>query len=149
MEPNCMSCAVADGSIEPPGGLLYASDSFVMHQSLDSLINGFLIIAPRSHIRSITKLSSKQRIELIDLINKGIKAQKNLDITEEVTIIQEECARHLNVWLFPWLTWMDGKFHKSFTSVKDIIAYAKKHTDYQKIGDVMDTAVKIKGMMNN
>jgi len=121
---DCLGCAIGSGQAVPPGGVVRKTRNFVLHQDPEIPIEGFLILAARRHIKSITELSPSRRQELMDLLYKAISAVKELRISEEITIIQEERSPHLHFWLLPRLSWMDS-LSGPVSSYRDVLAYAK------------------------
>lgn len=63
----------------------------------------------------------------MELINKTIMYLKELKVVEEVTIVQEERSKHLHVWVFPYNSWMDEKFGKGVSYLRDICKYVKEN----------------------
>lgn len=147
-ETECLGCDIGGGKIIPPGGLIYESSSFVLHQDPEIPIRGFLIIATKAHVSSISQLSANQRYEMTDIMNMGISALKDLDITNEVTIIQEEKSSHLHLWLYPWHTWMDDKFNKSISSLRDINKYTKENISDNEKDEIVHTVKRIRQRLN-
>jgi diadenosine tetraphosphate (Ap4A) HIT family hydrolase len=123
---GCIGCAIASKTYEPPGGLILETDNFVLHQDPVIPIKGFLIVASKKHIQSITQLNSEEARELFDLVYRARTAMSLISDIEEVTIIQEERSSHLHVWLFPRYEWMNTRFDRSLTSVREITKVAGK-----------------------
>jgi diadenosine tetraphosphate (Ap4A) HIT family hydrolase len=143
-DTNCLGCDIGNSKIIPPGGLIYESRSFVMHQDPEIPIHGFLIVATKDHVCSTTQLSANQRYEMMDIMSMGISALKKLDITKEVTIIQEERSKHLHLWLFPWQIWMENRFDKSISSLRLINQFARNNANAKDKNDVVLTANRIR-----
>jgi diadenosine tetraphosphate (Ap4A) HIT family hydrolase len=141
---ECLGCSIVKKEIIPPGGILYETKDFLIHQDPLVPIEGFLIITVKKHISSITELTDEQRHTLIDLLNEGVNLIKRLNIAEEITIIQEERSNHLHFWLFPWQTWMK---EKSNYNVREICEYTKLHTSKIKCRSVMDTIEKFRNLI--
>lgn len=128
LDVNCLGCAIADGTVTPPGGLICATEHFALHQDPIIPIAGFLIAASKAHVRSIADFDAPARYELIELIYQGIAALKSTGITQEVTLVQEERSGHFHVWLFPWHAWIDeAGFNHSVANLRVIITYAKNN----------------------
>jgi diadenosine tetraphosphate (Ap4A) HIT family hydrolase len=124
---NCVGCGVGDKSITPPGGIIYETETFVIHQDPMIPIEGFLIVAAKNHIHSLVEFTDSQRHELIDIINVGINSLKKSGISNEITVVQEERSSHFHVWLFPWHEWMNNNFEKGVSNLRDINSYAMKN----------------------
>ena len=91
---ECMSCAIAKGELELPGGLIYEDEYITVGADTEIPLNGFIIIAPKRHVNSIADLNTIERHELIDYIARIIEALRELNIVHEVTIVQEERSKH-------------------------------------------------------
>lgn len=128
IESTCLGCDISDGKIIPPGGIICATDHFVLHQDPLIPIEGFLIVASKVHVRSITDFDEPTRRALVELIYQGVAALKATGITQEVTLIQEERSRHFHTWLFPWHAWMEeAGFSHSVANLRAIIRYAQEN----------------------
>lgn len=136
---TCFGCAIAAGAATPPGGIICATEHFVLHQDPLIPIAGFLIVASKAHLRSIIDFDTEARREMVDLVYQGVAALKKLDVTQEVTIIQEERSSHFHVWLFPWHDWMDSAgFHHSVANTRAIIAYAQnKYQSPEAVANIL------------
>lgn len=141
---NCMGCAIREGEIVPPGGSIYNGKAFFVQQDPEVPIEGFLIVNAKAHVRSIAELTKEERIEMVELINHSINALKDLGLTSEVTVVQEERSKHLHVWVFPTYPWMIEKFGKGVTHLRAIHEYAKEHVTKEDIQKVMSTIEKMK-----
>ncbi len=76
-------------------------------------------------MEQLAELSDKERMNLIDLINKTINILKSNNIAEEYNIILEEKRDyHFHVWLMPRHKWMQEKFGKPMKHIKEIQEYA-------------------------
>lgn len=141
---SCIGCGLGDGSVAPPGGIVYKSATFVVHQDPEIPIEGFLIITAREHIKSLNELSKNQRYELIDLMNIGVQAIKECNISKEITIIEEERSKHFHVWLFPWHEWMGKAYQHGVYDARTIMKEAKEHTTENDIKGVFNAVDRIK-----
>ncbi len=141
---ECMGCSIGKGEILPPGGLLYESNYFIMHQDPEIPIEGFLIISPKFHVKSLIEFNMEQRHELIDIMNLGISLLKKQNITNEVTIVQEEKSKHFHVWLFPWHPWMNEKFKKGISSLREINSYAATNVTQEEIKQIIQSISLLK-----
>lgn len=143
-ECECIGCAIRDGKLIPPGGIIYESESFVVEQDPEIPINGFLIVSSKKHIKSIIELSENERHELIDLVDLSIRAIKDLDLTDEVTIVQEERSEHLHFWVFPHSDWMDERFGKGISYLRAINSYVRENISPEDKDMVLETVEEIK-----
>lgn len=128
IDSPCLGCDIGSGTIIPPGGIICATEHFVLHQDPMIPIPGFLIVASKEHARSIVDFDATARRELVELLYLGDAALKATGITQEVTLVQEERSGHFHVWLFPWHAWMDSAgFNHSIANLRMINAYAQKN----------------------
>ncbi len=141
---NCLGCELSSKKIVPPGGIIYEDDTFILASDPEIPLNGFLIVNVKRHIHSIIELSLDEQHRLIEIISKSISILKDLKITEEVTIIQEERSRHFHVWLFPNQDWMTEKFGKGVSYVRDICEYLRNNATSEEKKEVLETIDKIK-----
>jgi diadenosine tetraphosphate (Ap4A) HIT family hydrolase len=130
---DCVGCAIAAGEIVPPGGLIYESEHFVLHQDPEVPVRGFLIIASKRHIQSIAMMSASEAAELFSLLYRARLAQQQSGQIREIRIIQEERSGHFHLWLLPWETWMDEKFPNSLASVREMMRDAKANRRTEEI----------------
>lgn len=122
---SCMGCAIANGDIEVPGGIIYQGEATILAADPEIPIPGFLIVNLKRHIRSLSELEQHERHEVIDVIYLAEKALRTLGISE-VTLVQEERSSHLHFWIFPTYDWMVEKYGKGIAHLRDISAYAQK-----------------------
>ena len=142
---ECIGCGIGTGDITPPGGLIVETKNFVLHQDPEVPIKGFLIIASKAHIKSISELSFEESRELFDLVYKARMALKSIIDIKEVTIIQEERSKHFHLWLLPRYNWMDEKATYSLSTIREITAFSKNicKTE-QNIKEILETVELIK-----
>jgi diadenosine tetraphosphate (Ap4A) HIT family hydrolase len=134
---ECLGCSQANKEIIPPSGLIYESDNFILHQNPKIPIKGFLIISSKKYCKSLMEFSDKQKLELINIINLGIRLLKDNNIVDEITIIQEENSKHFHIWLFPCHAWMYKKFKNDISQIKKIWAYAEKNTSIEERKEIV------------
>ena len=145
-ECKCMGCALGTGEITPPGGVIESTENFIVHQDPEIPIPGFLIIASKKHIYSISQLDPKEAHELFDLVYRARKALADVEGIREVTVIQEERSRHFHLWLLPRYDWMLERFDNSLSTIRGILAYAKEnHKTKENIAEVLSTVEALKG----
>ena len=92
----------------------------------------------------MSELDKDGRYEFIDIIAHAEKALKELNITKEVTIVQEERSKHLHVWIFPNYDWMTQKFGKGIKYLRDISEYAQKNVTDEDIKEILEDIEKVK-----
>jgi diadenosine tetraphosphate (Ap4A) HIT family hydrolase len=148
-ECQCIGCAIGAGEFTPPGGLIVETKNFVLHQDPEVPIKGFLIIASKAHIKSISELSFEESRELFDLVYNARIALKNIVDIKEVNMIQEERSKHFHLWLLPRYNWMDEKFPYSLSAIREIMTFSKNNckTDHH-IKEILETVELIKNHCN-
>jgi len=141
---NCIGCSITANEIKVPGGFIIKGKNFNLYQDPAIPIEGFLIISCNRHINSMIELSEEEKNELMNLIIESNQALKELKITDEVTIIQEERSQHLHIWIFPNHDWMKEKFGKGASEIRKICTYAKENATEEDIEKILLTVEKIK-----
>lgn len=141
---DCMSCAIAKGELELPGGLIYENDYITVGADTEIPLNGFVIVATKRHVNSIADLTEKESHELIYYIAKVIKALKELNIVQEVTVVQEERSKHLHVWIFPCHEEYKKMFGSGVGSIKSICKYVKDNANKENVQECLSTVQKLK-----
>lgn len=141
---KCMSCAIANGELELPGGLIYEDEYITVGADTEIPLNGFIIIAVKRHVNSIADLTVTERHELIDYISKIIQELKELNIINEVTIVQEERSKHLHVWIFPCYKKYKKMFGKGVGAIKNICEYVKLNSTSENVKQCLNTVQKLK-----
>lgn len=134
---ECMGCAIVNGSLTPPGNIIYNSERFILAADPEVPVPGFLVVNSKRHIRSISDLTVQERIEMINIVAHAEKALKQLDIASEITIVQEERSKHLHIWIFPTTDWMIEKFGKGIQYLRDIFTYAQEHVKDETISNTL------------
>lgn len=147
-EYECMGCSIEKGEIVPPGGIIYEDEYFILAQDPEIPIEGFIIINTKRHINSFAEMNEKERINFIELLHKSVKAIKELNIADKVTIVQEERSKHLHVWIFPHHEWMDERFGKGVSYLRDICAYAQENASDIDKKKILKIANQIREYMN-
>jgi diadenosine tetraphosphate (Ap4A) HIT family hydrolase len=128
-ESSCMGCAIGDGSVSVPGGLIRKGQYFVMHQDPLIPLPGFLVIASIRHIRSIAEMSDAEYEEFASLVRSAHCAIKEVTKIETLTIVQEERSIHFHLWFFPWTKEVVEKYGSpSLSKIRDIMAELKIQT---------------------
>lgn len=141
---NCIGCEIGNKNIIPPGGIIYEDDMFVLAGDPEIPLKGFLIITAKKHINSIIDLTLQQQHNMVEIINKAVSILKELNITKEVTLVQEERSKHFHVWIFPNQKWMTEKFGKGITYLRDICEYSQKNATAKDKEEILKTIEKIR-----
>ena len=120
---DCMGCAISDGSMLVPGGLIQRTRYFCVHQDPLIPLPGFLVIATTRHIQSISEMEEAEYEEFSNLVRETHRAIKGATGIEHLTIIQEESSIHFHLWFFPWTEKITEKYGKpSLTKIREIMA---------------------------
>lgn len=124
---DCIGCAISRGLMSVPGGIIHETEHFCVHQDPLISLPGFLVIASRQHVRSLSELNEAQYHEFSRLLRVTHRAIKTIADLEHVTLIQEERSSHFHLWFFPWTSKIIAKYGSpSLSKIRDIM------TDYQK-----------------
>lgn len=97
-----MGCAISEQSMLVPGGFIKETQYFCVHQDPLIPLAGFLVIASRRHIQSISQMQEVEYEELSRLMRSTHHAIKAVVNAEHLTMIQEESSSHYHLWFFPW-----------------------------------------------
>jgi diadenosine tetraphosphate (Ap4A) HIT family hydrolase len=147
---QCIGCSIASGEVLSPGGIIAETKNFRLDQDPEIPIKGFLIISSKSHIRSISQLSSEESRELFDLVYRARIALNSISDIKEVTIIQEERSGHFHLWLLPRYEWMNERFANSLSTVREIMAYSKNNLKSdENIESILLEVEKIRKILND
>lgn len=124
---DCMGCAIADQSMSVPGGFIYKSNNFCVHQDPLIPLPGFLVIASVRHIRSIVEMNDAEYQEFASLVRVTHQAIKQVTQIEHLTFVQEESSIHFHLWFFPWTKEVIGKYGPpTLTKIREIMAEYRK-----------------------
>jgi len=107
---DCLGCAIAEGSLLPPGGLICQTEHFVVHQDPLIPLPGFLVIGARRHIRSMAEMDEPEYREFSALLRETGLAIHAVIGVEHLTIVQEEHSVHFHLWFFPWTAEIIAKY---------------------------------------
>jgi len=124
---DCMGCAISNGSMLVPGGMIQRTQHFCVHQDPLIPLPGFLVIASIRHIRSISEMQEFEYEEFSKLVKTTRQAIKDTTKIEHLTIIQEESSIHFHLWFFPWTESVIEQYGQpSLTKIREIML------DYRK-----------------
>ena len=97
-----MGCAVANHSLQPPGGLIAKGNHFYVHQDPLVPLPGCLVIGARRHIQRIVEMRTEEYQEFADFLRRTEIAIRHIVGIEVLTLVQEEHSVHFHLWFFPW-----------------------------------------------
>ncbi len=143
-EFDCYGCAIVSGYMKVPGGIIYEGKHCILAADPEVPVPGFLIVNTKRHLTSISEMTLEERHELIDIVHHAEKAIKSLNISNEITIVQEERSSHLHVWIFPHQDWMNKKYGKGIPYLRTIFADVKENATKEDIKEVLDKLELIK-----
>ena len=140
---DCIGCAISRGDIKIPGGILYDGKFTILVPDPEIPIPGFLIINVKRHVNSFSELNKEERNEISNVIFYAEKALKKLNI-KEITLLQEERSKHFHIWIFPHYTWMNEKFGRGITYLRDISKYARDNATEDTTKEVLKVIEKVR-----
>ena len=147
---ECMGCAITNNEMQPPGGILYESDYFIVCQDPKNPIPGFLTIQTKRHIQSLIELTENETIDFSKILFLSRKALNTVNGLKYCKIIQEENSRHFHTWILPFYDWMDDIADGSINSIIPLMNYAKKNWNtHEKIDNVLNTCERIRVFFHN
>jgi diadenosine tetraphosphate (Ap4A) HIT family hydrolase len=124
-----MGCAISDGSMSVPGGFVYRTHYFCVHQDPLIPLPGFLVIASTRHIQSIAEMEETGYGEFTRLIKDSHTAIKEVTRVEYLTLVQEESSSHFHLWFFPWAQELIERYgNPSLSKIREIMADYKTGT---------------------
>lgn len=141
---ECMGCAIGKGEVIVPGGAIFEGKTVLLGADPEIPIPGFLIVNVKKHVRSFSEFSREERIEIADVIACAEKALRELNITNEVTLVQEERSKHFHLWIFPHYDWMTEKFGKGINYLRAISEYAREHNSPNNINEVLNVVERVR-----
>ena len=144
-----MGCAVARQALVVPGGFIWKSADFCVHQDPQIPLPGFLVIASRRHIRSIDEMTEAEYAGITRLVRETQAAIKQALQIEYLTLIQEEHSSHFHLWFFPWLPEVITKYGEpSLTKIRGIMAeYSQEPISSEDWGRLEENIERIKAFM--
>jgi diadenosine tetraphosphate (Ap4A) HIT family hydrolase len=125
---DCMGCAIADGSMQPPGRFIKLTEYFCIHQDPLIPLPGFLVIASRRHIRSLAEMRDAEYQEFAALLREAERAIHAATDVEHLTLVQEENSVHFHLWFFPWTSKVIEKYGSpSLDKIRSIMGEFRQH----------------------
>ena len=148
---TCMGCAVSDGSMRVPGGIIQKTKYFCVHQDPLIPIEGFLVIASTRHIQSIFEMENAEYEDFSKLLWNAHHAIKEVTKIERLTVIQEEGSHHFHLWFFPWTKKVIEQYgDPSLSKIRGIMAdFRTRSITKQEWGKLKESIQKIKVEMES
>ena len=72
-EFDCMGCDIANHRMIPPGGYVYEDNLINISADPAIPIPGFMILGIKKHVKSINELTTEERYNIIDILNKTMR----------------------------------------------------------------------------
>lgn len=143
---DCMGCAISNGSMVAPGGIIQRTQYFCVHQDPLIPLPGFLVIASTRHIRSISEMQEDEYEEFSALVKTTHQAIKDATQVACLTIVQEENSKHFHLWFFPWTESVIERYGKpSLTKIRAIMSdYQTQVISELEWGELKKSIEKIK-----
>ena len=141
---DCMGCSISKKEITIPGGIIFEGKYTILGADPEVPIPGFLIVNVKRHVNSFSELHKEERYEVMDVLSLAEKALRELNVTNEVTIVQEERSKHLHIWIFPNYDWMTEKFGKGVKYLRDISEYVQNNSTDENISEVLNEIENVK-----
>lgn len=127
-----MGIAISNGTLIPPGGILYDGKYLVINQDPAVPIPGFMIITLKRHTNSFSLLTKEEKIEM------------DLNISKEFTIVQEDRCSHYHIWIFPDDNWLSDNFPRGIEKMRELFKVSKEKASKEIIEETLDITKKIK-----
>ncbi len=131
---KCPGCEFANHNFNLSCGIAYENDTFTLSQDWELPIPGFMILAPKKHIVSLSEFSDKERNEMFNIVNKTINILKKNNVCDRFNVIFEE-KRHFHIWIMPRYEWMLECTDAIIDSLGTIREYAKKSYKNKNVYD--------------
>lgn len=140
---GCYGCNYASHKFTIPCGIAYENDNFTLSQDWELPIVGFFVVSPKRHIEKFSELSSEERIEIFEIVDKTIKILRGIGVCERFNVIFEEKEnRHFHIWIMPRHKWMKENLGTITSDIGKVFEYAKKNMrtldNYNRINEVSD-----------
>lgn len=123
----CLSCELVSGLKKSTGGTIHETSLFHAHQDFAYPIPGLVILAAKRHFYCMDELSSEEADELMSLLRRIRKAQRQaLGIDHVYYFYNEDTSHHFHVWMVPRYGWMH-QFGKSVQAVRPSLIHSREH----------------------
>lgn len=138
---GCPGCAFARHEFSLPCGIIFENDNFTLAQDWELPIEGFLVVSTKRHVEKFEELTTVERHELFDIVDKAIAKLRNNNICDRFNVIFEEKEdRHFHVWIMPRHKWMKDLVGNITEHIGIVFKYAKENfrgkETYDKINEI-------------
>lgn len=127
VEVECISCALEDGEITLPVGVVAQNDSFALEQDFEVPIPGFLVLRSRRHMYAVDEFTEAEQQDFLRLLVAARSALREAANVQTVYLVEEEdtTSSHFHLWMVPIYPWMTEKFGRGIAHVKESMNYAQ------------------------
>lgn len=123
---GCPGCLYAEHKFSLPCGIAYENDKFIFSQDFELPIQGFFVVSTKRHIETFGELTSSERIEIFEIVNKTIEILRKNNICDRFDVIFEEKKnRHFHIWIMPRHKWMEEFRGDIISNIGEIFGYSK------------------------
>ncbi|MFA4955116.1 MAG: HIT family protein [Patescibacteria group bacterium] len=105
---GCLPCEVRDGTIQPPGGIIYNDGLWIVDHSLGKdpsapiPLKGFLIVTTTRHVEHLHELTDEEARGLHPLLHDLTKALWSVVSPERIYICSfGELVKHVHFYVIP------------------------------------------------
>lgn len=138
---GCPGCAYANHEFVIPCGLAYENERFTLSQDWELPIEGFYIVSPKRHAEKLYELTSDERNEMFEIVDKTIKVLRENNVCDRFNVIFEEKEdRHFHIWIMPRHKWMSDLVGDITDNIGTVLEYSKENF---RNNDVYDRINKI------
>jgi diadenosine tetraphosphate (Ap4A) HIT family hydrolase len=139
---ECLSCAIAQNTVEIRGGSVIRSAFFDVHQDFEIPIPGFMILTSLRHLQSVSEFTDEESAEFMQVLRAIRDLQREVLGIDTVYLHQEEdTSHHFHLWLFPRHEWMNAMGRKA-ESMRPIMEYARKELKTEENLQKLDEDVR-------
>ena len=137
---KCMACEIASGAYVPPGGIIFQTEDYMVHQDPYVAIPGFFIISPKRHIYSVDQMTVVEQSTMGNVIAVTEELIKKITNVGIITLLQEDKVQegHLHIWVFPWHDYILKEFGYTVAKLREIIDHYK--TDLNHAAESVEVA---------
>ena len=141
---GCLGCAYANHEFIIPCGIAYENNNFTVSQDWELPIIGFFVVAPKRHVEKLEELTSSEKTEMFEIVDKTIRILRQNKICDRFNVVFEEKeGSHFHVWIMPRHKWMEELVAGITKNIGDVFNYAKNKMRIKCVYDEIDKITKI------
>lgn len=138
---GCPACAYANHEFTLPCNMAYENEKFTLSQDWELPIQGFFVVSPKRCIEKFAELSSEEKIEIFEIVDKTIEVLRKNKICDRFNVVFEEKENvHFHIWIMPRYDWMTNLVGGIIKNIGQIFEYAKSNMrtkeNYDKIAEI-------------